>query len=171
MRRSRKLRKQQFQSFRDRLRSKKQTSRSKSTSKCQAGPKQIRHRESGILYVLNPDGSLRRGEVTDSSWWVNYVILPEELLTSRLKKTFRDRFRMPYSEWKKFVDKLNEHELFSRWKRVRLMLLVNHAVLLSYLLLEFSRSLEESAHLMILKKSHLFQRKFIDYSSRSSLIW
>ena len=45
MRRSRKLRKQQFQSFRDRLRSKKQTSRSKSTSKGQAGPKQIRHRE------------------------------------------------------------------------------------------------------------------------------
>ena len=117
MRRSRKLRKQQFQSFRDRLRSKKQTSRSKSTSKGQAGPKQIRHRESGILYVLNPDGSLRRGEVTDSSWWVNYVILPEELLTSRLKKKFRDRFRMPYSERKKFVDKLNEHELFSRWKR------------------------------------------------------
>ena len=108
MRRSRKLRKQQFQSFRDRLKSKKLTSRSNSSSK-DTGPKQIRHRESGKLFVLNPDGSLRHGKFTDSSWWVNYVILPEEMLTSRHKKKFRDRFRMPYSEWKKFVDKSQHH--------------------------------------------------------------
>ena len=54
MRRSRKLRKQQFQSFRDRLKSKKLTSRSNSSSK-DTGPKQIRHRESGKLFVLNPE--------------------------------------------------------------------------------------------------------------------
>ena len=52
MRRSRKLRKQQFQSFRDRLKSKKLTSRFNSSSK-DTGPKQIRHRESGKLFVLN----------------------------------------------------------------------------------------------------------------------
>ena len=112
LRRSRE-RNQRIPICRDHLKQSKQSKHSKPSS----GPKRIRHRCSGKMYVLNPDGTLRLGNFRDSLWWANYVILPEEMLSERQKKNFRNRFRFPYSEWKKLVNKMNEHEIFARWKR------------------------------------------------------
>jgi len=71
----------------------------------------------GMMYVMNPDGSLRHGKPHDSLWWVNYACMSKEDLTRRQLRKFRRRFRMPFEEWKKFVEVMNTHELFVTWRR------------------------------------------------------
>ena len=137
-------------------------------------PKRIRHRRhSAKLFVLNPDGSIRKGEPSDSTWWVNYVILPEDKMNARHKKKFRDRFRMPYDEWKKFVDKLNENEHFDSWKRGRTDALGRQCCPIELLILGVLRKLgrdmtfddlEEITY--ISERTHRsFFKKFILYGS------
>jgi len=44
---------------------------------------------SGILFVMDINGELRKGLPNDSLWWVNYVLLPAEKLSNRQKMKFR----------------------------------------------------------------------------------
>ena len=69
-----------------------------------------------FLYVLDTDGTFRLGRPTDSTWWINYVLLPPDKLTPRQRERFRDRFRVPYDYWKDFVMLLAETPDFSQWK-------------------------------------------------------
>ena len=94
-----------------------QRSKRRNCSKIEISSKTVSERQSGKHFVINPDGTFREAHFTDSTWWVNYVVLPEEMLTLRHKRKFRDRFRMPFSDWKKFVDKLNANEKFKKWRR------------------------------------------------------
>ena len=60
----------------------------------------------GYLLVVG-DNNLRLVTPQDSLWWVNYVVLPSDLLTTRQKMKFRRRYRMPNESWKDSVEKFN----------------------------------------------------------------
>ena len=70
----------------------------------------------GYMYVVGDNGALRLGTPQDSLWWVNYVLLPPELLTTRQRMKFRRRYRMPYESWKDFVVKLNSSPILKTWR-------------------------------------------------------
>ena len=66
------------------------------------------------VYVRDDDGSLRELLPTDTIWYLLYVKEPPQ--HERLLKTFRNRFRLPYSSFVELSDEIYENEMFSRWR-------------------------------------------------------
>ena len=65
------------------------------------------------LFVRDNDGSLRELLPTDTLWYLLYVKSP--LQDERLLKSFRNRFRLPYSFFLDLSDAINMNERFNRW--------------------------------------------------------
>ena len=64
------------------------------------------------LFVRDNDGSLRELLPTDTLWYLLYVKSP--LQDERLLKSFRNRFRLPYSSFLDLSDEINMNEEFNR---------------------------------------------------------
>ena len=66
------------------------------------------------LLVRNPDGSLRQLTSEDTLWFLLYCDgVPQN---NRLKRKFRNRFRMPHESFIELHDTIIDHEMFSSWK-------------------------------------------------------
>ena len=66
------------------------------------------------LLVRNPDGSLRQLTSEDTLWFLLYCDgVPQN---NRLKRKFRNRFRMPHESFIELHDTIIDHEMFSLWK-------------------------------------------------------
>ena len=61
----------------------------------------------------NDDGSVRNATFRDSNWYTLYLVTPPS--SDRLKKMFRNRFRVPYEEFLEMADSLLDNSLFERW--------------------------------------------------------
>ena len=66
------------------------------------------------LLVRADDGTIRALTPCDTLWYLLYVkTTPQD---DRLKKIFRNRFRVPHYYFTQLADEISENELFSRWK-------------------------------------------------------
>ena len=67
------------------------------------------------LWIRENDGQLRELKYTDTLWYLFYLKEPPR--NNRLRKQFRNRFRIPYDKFLELVDNISHHELFKRWTR------------------------------------------------------
>ena len=82
-----------------------------SSSKSQNSCRRVKRHK---LLVRLKDNSLRELRPEDTHWYLVYVLNPPT--SKRQLNLFRNRFRIPYSD---FIDLYNEvynHEIFSRWR-------------------------------------------------------
>jgi hypothetical protein len=73
-------------------------------------------REKCVMARRTEDGEKERIRPTESFWYCYYVDLPQ-LDDDRYLAKFRDRFRLPYNEYKQLVQDCKDSELFVRWTR------------------------------------------------------
>jgi len=74
-----------------------------------------RRGERGALFYADTDG-IRRVLPPFKSLWHNMYIDKPSLDTPQFHVKFRKRFRMPYSSYLELVEKVNNSNLFERWK-------------------------------------------------------
>ena len=65
------------------------------------------------LFVRNPDGTLREFIYTNTLWYLMYVQYPPR--NNRLRKTFRNRFRLTHDSFLELACNMMNHKLFERW--------------------------------------------------------
>ena len=65
------------------------------------------------LLVRNQDGTLREFLYSDTLWYLMYVQYPPQ--NNRLRKTFRNRFRLTHDSFVELACDMMNHELFVRW--------------------------------------------------------
>jgi hypothetical protein len=133
-------------------------------------PQKKKRRRQYVLARRNEDGELERIEPTESFWYLYYVQKPV-LEDERTMKKFRNRFRLPYSNFQQLVDECTESSLFDRWmscdaigrKSTPIELLVLGA--LRYLGRGWTFDDIEEATAVSKEVHRVFFRQFIEYGS------
>ena len=77
-------------------------------------PQKKTRRRKYVMARRNEDGELERIKPTESFWYLYYVQDPL-LEDDRFVKKFRNRFRLPYDQYKELVDGCKQSNLFRRW--------------------------------------------------------
>ena len=67
------------------------------------------------IQVTNKDGSMRNLTFKDSTWYNLYINSQQD--SNRKLKKFRQRFRLPYSEYLKMIEELKQNSHFLRWMK------------------------------------------------------
>ena len=65
------------------------------------------------ILVRDPNGCLRQIKPTDTLWYLLYIATSPR--SNRLRKLFRNRFRLPHHSFLELANEISHHELFSRW--------------------------------------------------------
>ena len=65
------------------------------------------------ILVRDPNGCLREIKPTDTLWYLLYIVTSPR--SNRLRKLFRNRFRLPHHSFLELANEISHHELYARW--------------------------------------------------------
>ena len=87
-----------------------------SRNKVNSGRKRKRPKRKKLYFTCPETGRRSMMTYMHSVWFQSYVLNPQTEC-DQWNKSFRDRFRMPYSSFLDICNQCSEHELFRQWKK------------------------------------------------------
>lgn len=77
--------------------------------------RQRKHRtlKKQLFWIRDDDGNLRVMTPEDTVWFKLYIEPP--ILSTHMRKLFRNRFRLPHNSFLKLLHEMHGHQLFERW--------------------------------------------------------